>query len=157
MPEKNKPSREHSGTADLHVRIPAEIKKAWKAAVQVRKRAYAPYSKFQVGATVIDERGRQFHGCNVENASYGATICAERNAILQAIAAGAKEIQDVIVVTKTNPPAEPCALCLQVIGEFATREARVWLGDMKGLREVTGVSLLLPRHFGPKSLKRGRK
>ena len=141
--------------ADLRVRIPMEIKKAWRAAVQVRKRAYAPYSKFQVGATVIDERGRQFHGCNVENASYGATICAERNAILQAIAAGAKEIRDVVVVTKMNPPAEPCALCLQVIGEFAAADARVWLGDVRELREVTGVSLLLPRHFGPKSLKRG--
>lgn len=155
--KKTKRSLDQAGTAELHVRIPADIKKAWKSAVQVRRRAYAPYSKFQVGATVIDERGRQFHGCNVENASYGATICAERNAILQAIAAGAKEIQDVIVVTNTNPPAEPCALCLQVIGEFASPEARVWMGDLNGLREVTGVSLLLPRHFGPKSLKRGRK
>lgn len=146
-----------SFNSELKVRIPTEIKKAWRAAVKVRKRAYAPYSKFQVGATIVDERGRQFHGCNVENASYGATICAERNAVLQAIAAGAKEIRDVVVVTKMNPPAEPCALCLQVLAEFASPEARVWMGDLKAIREVTGMSLLLPRHFGPKALKRGLK
>jgi cytidine deaminase len=144
-----------SPKTEQEVRVPTEINKAWRAAVKVRNNAYAPYSKFQVGATVVDERGRQFHGCNVENASYGATICAERNAVLQAIASGAKEIRDVVVVTKMNPPAEPCALCLQVLAEFASPEARVWMGDLRAIREVTGVSLLLPRHFGPKALKRG--
>lgn len=140
-----------------HLKIPVEVKQAWTSAVEVRNRAYAPYSKFKVGATIVDQEGRHFHGCNVENASYGATICAERNGILSAIAAGAKYLKHVVVVTEMNPPAEPCALCLQVIGEFATEETRIWLCDLKDVREVLKLKDLLPRHFGPKSLARGLK
>lgn len=137
------------------LKIPVEVSRAWKAAVEVREQAYAPYSKFKVGATIVDETGRQFHGCNVENASYGATICAERNGILSAVAAGAKSLKHIVVVTEMNPPAEPCAMCLQVIGEFATPESRIWLCDLKDVREVLKLKDLLPRHFGPKSLARG--
>ncbi|MDX9730946.1 MAG: cytidine deaminase [Bdellovibrionales bacterium] len=136
-------------------KTPREIKTAWREAVKTRKRAYAPYSKFQVGAAILDKRGRLYRGCNVENASYGATICAERNAVLSAVADGALEIQDVVVVTEMNPPAEPCALCLQVLAEFSTDTTRVWLADLKGVREMVLFSELLPRHFGPRSLKRG--
>jgi homotetrameric cytidine deaminase len=137
------------------LKIPDEVTHAWESAREVRKRAYAPYSKFKVGATVIDESGRHFHGCNVENASYGATICAERNGILSAVAAGAETLKHIVVVTEMNPPAVPCALCLQVIGEFATEETRIWLCDLKDVREVLKFKDLLPRHFGPKSLARG--
>lgn len=139
------------------LKVPAEVSKAWRSAVEVRKKAYAPYSKFKVGATVVDEEGRHFHGCNVENASYGATICAERNGILSAVAAGAKSLKHVVVVTEMNPPAEPCALCLQVIGEFATAETQIWLSSLSGVHEALGLKQLLPRHFGPKSLARGLK
>ncbi len=137
--------------------IPGEVKKAWALATETRQSAYAPYSKFKVGAAIIDDRGRQYGGCNVENASYGATICAERNGILSAVAAGAKSLKHVVVVTEMNPPAEPCALCLQVIGEFATDETLIWLADLKAVREVVKLKDLLPRHFGPKSLARGLK
>lgn len=139
------------------LKIPEEVSQAWEAAVEVRGRAYAPYSKFKVGATVIDEEGRYFHGCNVENASYGATICAERNGILSAVASGMKSLKHVVVVTEMNPPAVPCALCLQVIGEFASAEMRIWLCDLKEVREMLKLKDLLPRHFGPKSLARGLK
>jgi cytidine deaminase len=138
-------------------KLPVEVNQAWQDARDARSRAYAPYSKFKVGATVVDESGRHFHGCNVENASYGATVCAERNAILSAVAAGAKNLKHVVVVTEMNPPAEPCALCLQVIGEFATAETQIWLADLKAVREVLKLKDLLPRHFGPKSLARGLK
>ena len=141
----------------VQLKVPARVKNAWAKAVVTRKNAYAPYSKFHVGAALIDERGRLYTGCNVENASYGATICAERNAALHAVAEGATEIHHVIVVTEMNPPAPPCAMCLQVLSEFAVPETRVWLGDLKGIRESVLISELLPRHFGPRALARGLK
>ena len=134
-----------------------EIRTAWKAAVEVRERAYAPYSEFQVGASVIGGRGRMYSGCNVENASYGATICAERNAMLHAVAEGETEWTDVVVVTDMQPPACPCALCLQVLSEFAAPDAKVWLADLKGVQEVVPLRELLPRHFGPRELSDGTR
>jgi cytidine deaminase len=80
--------------------------------------AYCPYSGFSVGAAVMSEDGRIFSGCNVENASYGLTICAERNAIFQAVAAGARRIVAVAIFTPTEKPAAPCGACRQVINEF---------------------------------------
>lgn len=142
-------------SSQVGVQPPAEIEKAWRLAVQTRENAYAPYSKFQVGAALIDEKGRIHPGCNVENASYGGTICAERNAMLRAVADGAKTVRDVVVVTKMNPPAPPCAMCLQVLSEFANEETRVWLADLSGIQESLFLSELLPRHFGPKALARG--
>ncbi len=133
----------------------AAVLKAWRLAVRTRLNAYAPYSKFQVGAALIDENGDHHPGCNVENASYGGTICAERNAMLRAVADGAKSVTDVIVVTDMNPPAVPCAMCLQVLSEFSQTETRVWLADLKGIKDSVLISELLPRHFGPKALARG--
>ncbi len=137
--------------------LPTAIEKAWSLAVRTRQNAYAPYSKFQVGAALIDDKGAMHPGCNVENASYGGTICAERNAMLRAVADGAKSVKDVVVVTKMNPPAPPCAMCLQVLSEFATEQTRVWLADLDGVKESLLLSELLPRHFGPKALARGLK
>ena len=138
-------------------KIPAKLKRVWKTACDVRQNAYAPYSKFLVGAALVDDRGRVHPGCNVENASYGGTICAERNAMPRAIADGAKEVTDVVVVTKMNPPAPPCAMCLQVLSEFAGPKTRVWLAELKGIKESVLLSDLLPRHFGPRALRRGLK
>ena len=78
------------------------------AARAVRENAHAPYSRFTVGAAVRDEQGRVHVGCNVENASYGLTICAERNAVAAAVAAGARAVRAVAVVTPTRPPGSPC-------------------------------------------------
>ncbi len=149
----------HDGISDSKITtvLPAAIEKAWNLAVRTRQNAYAPYSKFQVGAALIDDQGKMHPGCNVENASYGGTICAERNAMLRAVADGAKTVKDVVVVTKMNPPAPPCAICLQVLSEFATEQTRVWLGDLNGVKESMLLSELLPRHFGPKALARGLK
>ena len=149
----------HDGISDSKITtvLPTNIEKAWKLAVRTRQNAYAPYSKFQVGAALIDDQGKIHPGCNVENASYGGTICAERNAMLRAVADGAKSVKDVVVVTKMNPPAPPCAMCLQVLSEFATEQTRVWLGDLDGVKESLLLSELLPRHFGPKALARALK
>lgn len=81
-------------------------------------RAYAPYSRFTVGAAVMVEGGELFTGCNVENGSYSLTICAERNALFQAVAAGHRRITAVVVYTPTEQPAPPCGACRQVIAEF---------------------------------------
>jgi cytidine deaminase len=117
------------------------------AARAARKRAHAPYSRFQVGAAVVDERGRIHVGCNVENASYGLTICAERNAVAAAVAAGARALRAVAVVTPTRPPGTPCGACRQVLAEFGDGDTRVLLASPTGRAEETTLGALLPRGF----------
>ncbi|MEN6519695.1 MAG: cytidine deaminase [Armatimonadota bacterium] len=90
-----------------------------RAAAEARKNAYAPYSKFPVGAAVLTSSNRIFTGCNIENVSFGLTICAERVAIANAVAAGEQEIEAIAVVAD-GTPSSPCGACLQVIQEFAS-------------------------------------
>jgi cytidine deaminase len=120
------------------------------AAVEVRERAYAPYSRFKVGAAVLAE-GKVYRGCNVENAAYPLAVCAERNAIAAAIAGGARRIEAIAVVADTEAPVSPCGGCRQVIRELG-REAKVILGNLRGARLETTVAELLPRSFGPGQL-----
>ena len=88
------------------------------AARKASESSYSPYSHFAVGAAVVSADGRVFSGCNVENASYGLTICAERNAIFQAVAAGVREIRALVIYTPTPEPVTPCGACRQVLLEF---------------------------------------
>ena len=118
-----------------------------KAARAVRRRAHAPYSKFSVGAAVLDERGRVHVGCNLENASYGLTVCAERNAIAAAVAAGARRIRAVAVATDAAPPASPCGACRQVIAELGSADTEILLAGVTGAAEHTTLGALLPRAF----------
>lgn len=108
------------------------------------KRAYAPYSKFRVGAAVLLDDGRVFTGCNVENASYGLTICAERSAVFAAVAGsvGKPEIVAVAVVNHRGAPCSPCGACRQVLAEFGTR-ATVWYLGAKGVTERSMQELLV--------------
>jgi cytidine deaminase len=119
-------------------------------AKKVRKNAYAPYSKYKVGAALATKSGRIFEGCNVENASLGATICAERGAIMQMIAAGEDEPVALAVVTQGKEPASPCGICRQVLAEFAPDLpiAMVGLGAKEGEHgKVMRLGELLPMQF----------
>ena len=132
------------------------IERAHASAVKVRKNAHAPYSKFQVGATLLSADGETFDGCNVENASYGGTICAERVAILKAVSNGTKSFSDIVIVTDAPVPAYPCAFCLQVMAEFFAPETQIWIADTRSIRGVHRFVELLPKPFGPAQLREGK-
>lgn len=112
------------------------------AAWQVSRRAYAPYSKFHVGAAVLAEDGRVFVGCNVENVSFGLTICAERVAIGSAVAAGVDAILGLVVVADSVVPISPCGACRQVMAEFGVK--RVLMANRTERLECS-LEVLLPR------------
>ncbi len=130
------------------------LEKAFRVALESRQKAYAPYSKFLVGAALVLADGSIFGGCNVENASYGATICAERTAIFSAIAQKGNKLQADGIVLVTNPVAFPCGLCLQVMGEFFAPSTPVYLADERGIREKKSLGELLPNTFGAEFLKK---
>ncbi len=129
----------------------AQLKKLKSTAQAASRLAYAPYSKFRVGAAVLANSEKIYAGCNVENASYGLTNCAERTAIFSAIAAGEKKIACVVVYTPTKTATAPCGACRQVINEFGP-SAQI-LSFCAG-REQIAVSLeaLLPGAFEPADL-----
>jgi cytidine deaminase len=117
------------------------------AARQAREKAYAPYSNFRVGAAVLGSDGRIFSGCNVENDSLGLTCCAERNAIFSMVAAGEREIKEILVIGETEEFLPPCGACRQVIAEFASPSAVVHMCNHTGAcRDIT-VSELVPFIF----------
>lgn len=117
------------------------------AAAEARGRAYAPFSRFRVGAAIATEDGAVHAGCNVENRSFGATICAERVAMTAAVAAGAGAPRAVVVITDTDPPAPPCGLCLQVLAEFGAPELPILLVGAGGKRRQVRLGDLLPEPF----------
>ncbi|HKB58013.1 MAG TPA: cytidine deaminase [Lacunisphaera sp.] len=132
---------------------PAQLKKLKAAAKTAAGRAYAPYSKFHVGAAILTSSGKIHSGCNVENASYGLTNCAERTAIFNAVAAGEKRLrlQCVVVYTPTKSACAPCGACRQVIHEFGPR-ARV-ISFCAGREQIdVSIGALLPGAFGPLDL-----
>jgi cytidine deaminase len=127
------------------------------AARAARRRAHAPYSRFKVGAAVRGRDGRIFAGCNVENASLGACICAERGALMQAVAGGMRpgQLQAVAVYAEDDPPSAPCGMCLQFLVEFA-RDADILLANRRGV-ERWRLAALLPRPFRTFPNDRGRR
>lgn len=127
----------------------ADVEKMLKLALRARENAYAPYSKFKVGACVKSAAtGKLYAGCNVENSSFGATICAERNAITTALTAeGIIGIETLVVVSDDEPPAPPCALCLQVLAEFTSPDSLVILSSLEGKMRRYKFSELLPNPF----------
>jgi len=118
-------------------------------AIKAREKAYAPYSRFPVGAALLARDGRVFHGCNIENASYGLCNCAERTALFAAVAAGYKpnQFQTLAVVGDTDGPIAPCGACRQVIIELGSPTLEVVLTNLKGAVEVTSAAALLPGAF----------
>ena len=121
------------------------------AARAAREHAHAPFSRFKVGAAVQARSGRIFGGCNVENASYGLTLCAERVAIFKAISEGERGFEAVAVVTDTDTFTPPCGACRQIIWEFCG-DAEVVLANLAGRIEVYRMSALLPKPFDASNL-----
>jgi cytidine deaminase len=121
-----------------------------------RLKAYTPYSNFKVGAALLASDGRVFHGCNVENASYGLCNCAERTAFFSAIAQGYKpgEFDRLVVVGETEGPIAPCGACRQVILELGGNELPVVLTNLKGDILETTAAAQLPNAFGGQDLKK---
>jgi cytidine deaminase len=117
-----------------------------ESALAVRDHAHAPFSKFKVGAAVEDEDGRVFTGCNVENATYGLTICAERVAVFKAISEGAGKIWRVAVVADTDVLTPPCGACRQILWEFCG-DAEVTLANLAGKQETLRLKDIFPRPF----------
>lgn len=123
-----------------------------EAARSAREKAYAPYSNFRVGAAVETENGELINGCNVESASYGITICAERTAICTAIARGNKRIMRIAVVADTDELTPPCGICRQMIWEFGG-DVEVIMANLAGKSETLQMRDLLPRAFDSTFLK----
>jgi len=136
----------------MSIALPAltcrRLEKAARAAV---RQAYAPYSKFRVGAAVLAGSGKIYRGCNVENAAYGLCNCAERTALFNAVAAGERTVRAVVVYTPTAQPTAPCGACRQVINEFGP-DAVVISVCATAARRKTTLAALLPEAFGPDNL-----
>jgi cytidine deaminase len=124
------------------------------AAAQVRERAYAPYSRFRVGAALLDENGALHTGCNVENAAYPSGSCAEQGAISAMIAKGGRAITALLVYGEGEALVTPCGACRQRIREFASLETPVAIAGPDGIRARFLLAELLPASFGPDNLRR---
>lgn len=122
-----------------------------KAAAEAREKAYAPYSHFKVGAALLTKDGKIYTGCNVENASYSHTVCAERVALFKAVCAGAKSFQAIAIVTELDDPASPCGACRQVLAEFSG-DIQIIMANTKGKIIVSNIKELLPLAFNRNNL-----
>jgi cytidine deaminase len=133
----------------------SHLDELFESAKAARARAYAPYSLFPVGAALRGAGGAVFSGCNVENVAYPLGVCAETSAISAMVAAGETRIAEILVLGPGPGRIAPCGACRQRIAEMATSKTLVHLADEKGAVETMTVAELLPRAFGPDSLKRG--
>lgn len=118
---------------------------------KAREAAYVPYSHFPVGAAILTDDGAVYTGCNVENASYGLTNCAERTAVFKMVSEGRHTFRAIAVIADTDGPCSPCGGCRQVLSEFAP-DARVILTNLRGEMAVTTVREMLPGAFRPADL-----
>jgi cytidine deaminase len=123
-----------------------------ETAATARARSVAPFSNFKVGAALQTKAGKVFTGCNIESASYGLTVCAERVAIWKALSEGERDFTDLVVVADTETLTPPCGTCRQIIWEFA-KHAKIVLANLRGQREEVHITDLLPRAFDARFLK----
>ena len=128
-----------------------QVRRLTAAARRAAQSSYAPYSKFRVGAAVLTASGKILAGCNVENASFGLTNCAERTAVFKAVSDGHRKLLAVAVYTPTRVPTAPCGACRQVLHEFGPTAAVLCVCDSPERIETT-LDQLLPESFGPENL-----
>jgi len=122
-----------------------------KMAVKARNNAYAPYSHFKVGATILTKNGKVYSGCNIENSSYGASICAERVALFKAVSEGEKEFLAIAIATDTKKPVMPCGICRQVLSEFAPN-LKIYAINIDGKVKEALLDQILPDAFTKEDL-----
>ncbi|PRR77236.1 Cytidine deaminase [Clostridium liquoris] len=125
-----------------------------KKALEAREKAYVPYSKFKVGAAILTGNNKVYTGCNIENASYGATNCAERTAIFKAVSEGEKEIRAIAIVGSEDELTFPCGICRQVISEFALQNIEIIIGKNENKYVVKTLEEILPGAFTKKDLQK---
>ena len=125
---------------------PSEIEALIRAATEVRKNAHAPYSRYAVGAALLGQSGTIYPGCNVENASYGLSLCAERAAIVRACSEGERSFRAIAIVTEGKEPGLPCGACLQVLVEFA-EDLPIIIAKPEGTYQLYSLHELLPNPF----------
>ncbi len=128
-----------------------DTKRLITKAAAARKGAYAPYSKFKVGAALETRDGTVFTGCNVENASYGATCCAERTALYKAVSEGHRSFRRIAIVAATKEPCPPCGICRQALAEFSVK-LEVIMANTRGKIQVARLDELLPLAFRKRDL-----
>jgi cytidine deaminase len=121
-------------------------------AKEIRKRAYTPYSKFKVGAALLSKSGKVYEGCNIENAAYPVTCCAERVAIFKAISEGETQFKEMAVVADTKRPVPPCGSCRQVMSEFFDKEMKIHTANLMDEIKTNSMDDLLPYSFEPNDL-----
>jgi len=126
-------------------------KKLLKIAEEARLKAYVPYSKFKVGAALLTKEGKIYTGCNIENASFGLTICAERVAIFKAVSEGSTQFEALAVICDSSKPCFPCGACRQIISEFGN-ETSIIISNLKGKIKISNINELLPDAFGKEDL-----
>lgn len=122
-----------------------------------RENAYVPYSKFQVGAALLTEDGEVYQGCNIENASFGMTNCAERTAFFKAVSEGKKKFAAIAIIADTPGPVSPCGACRQVMAEFCSKTMPVYLTNLNGDIQQTTVGDLLPGAFTSEDMENAAK
>lgn len=131
-----------------------EPKQLIDEAIAASKQAHVPYSHFHVGAALLTTDGKIYRGCNIENASYGLTNCAERTAIFKAISEGDKQFSAIAVVGDTDGPISPCGACRQVLAEFCDDHTQIILANLKGDFVITNINEILPGYFSSKDLQK---
>lgn len=131
-----------------------EPKQLIDEAIAASKQAHVPYSHFHVGAALLTTDGKIYRGCNIENASYGLTNCAERTAIFKAVSEGDKQFSAIAVVGDTDGPISPCGACRQVLAEFCDEHTQIILANLKGDFVITNINEILPGYFSSKDLQK---
>ena len=125
----------------------------FEQAAPARTKAYAPYSRFAVGAAILSIDGKIYAGCNVENVSYPCGACAEQGAISAMIAGGSRKISKILILADTQAPIMPCGACLQRIKEFSAPETEILLAGPEGIRQILSINELLPHAFAAGEVK----
>ncbi len=133
------------------------LKDLFDAARAAQARAYAPYSRFRVGAAIRGQSGAVFSGCNVENAAYPTGVCAEASAISAMVLAGELRISEILVISNGLQPITPCGACRQRIHEFSSANTKVHSAGANGVNMSSGIGELLPHAFGPVDLARRKR